>query len=331
MKIVLDTQGGDKSPEEIMRGGVKFAKNSESEIIFVGQKKQIETELKRHSDIKYSVLHAPEIINMTDAPAEAVRNKKNSSLVAGINAVKEGLADAFVSPANTGAIMAASLFRLGRIQKIDRPGIIIALPTLKGKKVFVIDVGANADCTAYNLLQFAIMGQVYANIQGIVGPTIGLLSIGQESNKGNRLILEAHAILREIPNFVGNIESNKILEGEVDLIVCDGFSGNLILKAYPSGAAFALKLFKREIQKTLRTKLGGWLIKSALKNLRPLIHPAQYGGALLLGVNGVIIIAHGHSDSEAIKNALFVAKNSVENQLIPKLKKRLDNYQSCCY
>ncbi|MFH0819456.1 MAG: phosphate acyltransferase PlsX [bacterium] len=329
MKIVLDTQGGDNPPQEIIKGGIEFAKETGEEVFFVGDREILRKELSRAPQIKSAIIHAPEVITMKDAPVEAIRQKKNSSLVTGINFFKKGLADAFISPANTGAVMAASLFRLGRLPRIDRPGIIIALPTLKGGKVFVIDVGANADCAAHNLLQFAVMGQVYANIQGIANPTVGLLSIGQESSKGNRLTLEAHAILREFPNFVGNIESNKVLQGGVDLVVCDGFSGNLILKAYPSAVDFTLKLLKREIEKTFRTKFGGWLIKPAIKKLRPLIHPAQYGGAPLLGVNGLVIIAHGHSDSEAIKNALKVAKNSVENQLISKIKTRLNNYQGC--
>lgn len=330
MKIVLDTQGGDKSPEEIIRGGVNFALKSSVKLAFAGSQEVIETELKKHPQIKqtdYSVIYAPEIITMADNPLKAIRRKKRSSLVMGIKAVKDGLADAFVSPANTGAVMAASLLFLKRIVGIERPGIAASLPTLGKKKILIIDAGANTDCSPETLLGFALMGKVYAQeIWGIINPSLGLLSTGEESGKGSRLVKDTHALLKSFDflNFKGNVEPAGILNGEVDVAICDGSIGNVMLKGSEAGAAFALKLIKNKIV-GFKATLGAWFLKSAFKEIKSIVSPAQYGGAPLLGIRGIVVIAHGHSGAEAIANALAVAQNAYEHQLIQKLENGLKN------
>jgi len=326
VKIVLDTLGGDNPPQEIIRGGVQAARSFDIEIVFSGDRQMIEKELRKHPTIKHSIIHAPEVIAMEDSPAEAVRKKKNSSLVKGIEAVKEGLADAFVSPANTGAVMAAALLRLGRIKGIERPGIATVLPTLNHKNTLVIDVGANVDCAPHNLFQFALMGSVYAKeILEVANPSIGLLNIGEEPSKGNELALKAYELLEELPNFAGNIESNKLLRGEVDVVACDGFVGNVMLKAYEGGAAATIEMLKNAINKDLKAKLGALILEPSLKSFKREISSSRYGGAPLLGVRGIVIIAHGNSDAEAIKNAIRVAKSAIEHKLVQKLEGGIKN------
>lgn len=337
MKIVLDTLGGDNPPQEIIRGGVQAAQSFDIEVIFAGDRQTIETELRKHPAIKYSIIHAPEAITMGESPAEAVRKKKNSSLVKGIEAVRDCMADAFVSPANTGAVMAAALLRLGRIKGIERPGIAGVLPTLNHKSVLVIDVGANVNCSPHNLFEFALMGSVYATeILEIPNPSIGLLNIGEESTKGNKLSLKAYELLEELPNFAGNIESNKLLFGEVDVVACDGFVGNVMLKAYEGGVAAAIEMLKHAINKDLKSKLGVLysgvsenlakrLLEPSFKSFKWEMSASKYGGAPLLGVRGIVIIAHGHSDAEAIKNAIRVAKSAIEHKLVDRLEGGITN------
>ena len=321
MKIVLDTLGGDNPPQEIIAGGVQAARSFGIEIVFSGDQQAIETEMRQHLGIKYSIIHAPQVITMEDSPAEAVRKKKNSSLVKGIESVRDGVADAFVSPANTGAVMAAALLRLGRIKGIERPGIATVLPTLNHKNTIVIDVGANVDCSPHNLFQFALMGSVYATeILEISNPSIGLLNIGQEPSKGNELALKAYELLEELPNFAGNIESNNLLRGDVDVVACDGFVGNVMLKAYEGGVAATIEMLKHAINQDLKAKLGALILESSLKSFKREMSSSRYGGAPLLGVRGVVIIAHGHSDAEAIKNAIGAAKSAIEHKLVQKLE-----------
>lgn len=329
MKIALDTQGGDRPPEEIIRGGIEFTTQSGSQVIFVGDENVIIEELRRHSpSIKHSILHAPGVIAMEEEPSQAILKKLNSSLFKGVELVEKGLAEAFVSPANTGAIMVASLILLGRIAKIKRPGIILAFPTRNPiRKVLVIDVGASADCLPRNLYQFALMGRIYATeILGISNPSLGLLNIGQEEVKGNALTKATHTILKEnkFPNYRGYVEGNKILHGEVDIVVCDGSTGNITLKAMEDTAAFVGDLIINNTRGA-RAKLGAWLLRPVFREIRTIISPSQYGGASLLGVNGIVIIAHGNSDAEAIKNALRVAERAYKNRLVEKLEEGLKN------
>jgi len=327
VRIVLDTLGSDNPPAEIIKGGVEAAKAFQVEMVFSGDGKLIEEELKRYPNVRFSIIHAPEIITMEDSPAEAVRRKKDSSLVRGIEALKEGTTEAFVSPANTGAVMAASLLKLGRIPGIDRPGIAAVIPTLQGGKMLLIDVGANTDCTPENIKQFAIMGKVYCQeILRVENPTVGLRSIGAEKHKGNKLVQKTFALLESLEGFVGNVESNWLLRGEVDVVVCDGFVGNICLKAYEGCAEATIALLQKAIRSSWLAKLGALFLKPVLKDFKQEMSASRYGGAPLLGVRGTVIIAHGHSDHKAIKNAIGVAVNSVEHKLVEKIEQGILKY-----
>ncbi len=319
IRIVLDTLGGDNPPAELIRGGLAAARAFEVEVIFAGERALIEQELRDQAPF-YSIIDAPEAVTMEDSPAEAVRRKRESSLVQGILALKEGRAEAFVSPGNTGAVMAAALLQLGRLPGIDRPGIAVPIPTLTGKSLLLIDSGANADCSPLNLQQFAIMGRVYMQeILGLPQPRLGLLNIGAERGKGNELARRAFELLEGLEGFVGNVESDRLLRGEVDVLVCDGFVGNILLKGIEGAAAAIIELLKRSIRQDLPARLGAILMASQFRLLREKLDSAHHGGAPLLGVNGVVIVAHGRSDALAIKNAIRVAKSAVQNRLPEKI------------
>lgn len=323
MKIVLDTLGGDRSPEELIAGGIAAITEYNIEVVFAGDQKLIERALSTHKNLKCSILHAPEEITMNEAPIEAVRKKKHSSLVQGIRAVRQGEADAFVSPANTGAVMAAALFNLGRLPEIDRPGIGVLVPTLDGRRTLLIDVGANAECDPEHLLEFGVMGTIYMReLLGVKNPRVGLLNIGEEPQKGDQQALKAFAYLQqELPNFAGNVEPNTLVEGGFDVVVTDGFTGNVCIKAYEGAATVTVRYLKREIEKSFLAKLGLPFLRPSLMRLKQEISAVQYGGAPLLGVRGVVIIAHGNSNAEAIKNAIRVAKEAVEHQVVEKIER----------
>ncbi len=322
MRIVLDTLGGDNPPEEIITGGIEAAKELGVEVALAGPRELIEKALAaagrsaERISIPITIIEAQEAITMEDSPTEAIRRKRSSSLIQGILAVKEGKADGFVSPGNTGAVMAAATLELGRLAGIDRPALAVLIPALDGRRFLLLDVGANADCSPLNLKQFAIMGQVYMReVFGIDHPKVGLLNIGTERGKGSELARKTYPLLEELEGFVGNVESNRILQGGVDVVVCDGFVGNVLLKGLEGSSHALLKLIKRTIQRSLPAKLGAFLLSPALQRVKEELDAAHYGGAPLLGVRGVVIVAHGHSDAEAIKNAIRVAKSAVENEL----------------
>ena len=323
MRIVLDTLGGDNPPEEVAAGGLEAVERFKIELLLAGPEKRLAPLLEErpHLRDRVTILDTAEAITMEDSPAEAVRRKRNSSLIKGIKALKEGLAEAFVSPGNTGAVMAAATLHLGRLPGIDRPGIGVTLPTLAGGRFLLIDVGANTDPTPQHLKQFAIMGQVYMHeVLGVAEPKVGLLNIGSEPNKGNELARKAYPLLTNLEGFVGNVESDRILQGGIDVVVCDGFVGNILLKGLEGAAVALFKLMKASIKKDLRAKLGGLLLEPALRRLAADLDPKQHGGAPLLGVKGVVIIAHGHSDAEAITNAIRVARTAVENRLPKRIE-----------
>jgi glycerol-3-phosphate acyltransferase PlsX len=327
MKIVLDTLGGDNPPEEIVRGGLLAANEYGVGITFAGDE-AILSKLVPSGNPNFNIIHAPEVIEMEDSPAETVRRKKNSSLVLGIKEVRRGAADAFVSPANTGAVMAGSLFGLGRIKGIQRPGIALIMPTTEGKEVIVIDMGANTDCTAENLFQFAIMGRVYAHrVLGHETPHLALINIGSEAHKGNDLVKQAREYLKDVPGFVGNIEPNRLFAGEVDVAVCDGFVGNILLKAAEGGVRITTSILRDTLTKTsVLEKLGLLIARPALRRFRDEMNISKFGGAPLLGIKGVSIVAHGDSDAEAIKHAIRVAKNAVECDLVHRIEARIGEY-----
>ncbi len=327
VKIVLDTLGADSSPSEIIAGGVLAAKELNCEVVFSGRREDIKQAVKTQNlDGNYSILDAPEAVTMKESPAESVRRKKNSSLVRGLELLKDG-ACAFVSAGNTGAVMAASLILSGRIEGIDRPGIASIFPTLSGEGILVIDVGANPNCTPENLKQFALMGSIYSReVLGVASPSVGLLSIGKEERKGNKLTLAAYKLLESSGlNFVGNVESHRLItQKEADVVVCDGFVGNVLLKAYEGGASATIQFLKKTLKEEspgLRTKLGAYLLKPSLNKFKEQMSPSQFGGAPLLGVKEITIIAHGQSNKIAIKNAIKKAHRSVEHDLVGLIEK----------
>ncbi|MDR1997947.1 MAG: phosphate acyltransferase PlsX [Candidatus Margulisbacteria bacterium] len=324
MRIVLDAMGGDYAPAEVVKGAVEAAKDESLTIVLVGDQAKVGLELRKYpKKNNIETVHASEDISMSEHPVEAVRTKKDSSLNVGMRLVKEGRADALVSAGNTGAVMAAALFGLGRIKGIERPAICGAFPSVRGH-VVVVDIGANADCRPAHLVQFAYMGRAYVEkVVGVENPRIGLLNIGEEDTKGNELTIAAHKLLRNEVinglNFVGNIEGKDILENEADVVVCDGFVGNVVLK-FAEGLIFSMtKLLKQQFLRFWPALIGVILQIPALNSLKTKIDYSEHGGAPLLGVNGVVIITHGRAKARTIKNALKAAATAVKQNLIEAL------------
>ncbi|MCG8402214.1 MAG: phosphate acyltransferase PlsX [Firmicutes bacterium] len=321
MRIALDAMGGDHAPREIVLGAWETCREIGLKVILVGDQDVLQREVELLGPCKgLEILHAPEVIRMDEAPATAVRRKKNSSVVMAAELVRSGEAMAMVSAGSTGATMAASLLRLGRIKGIDRPAIASVLPTERGA-VILLDVGANVDCKAKNLLQFAFMGSLYAKkVLGVEKPRVGLLNVGEESTKGNELTQDTYVMLSGAGiNFYGNIEGRDIFQGTVDVVVCDGFIGNIVLKTSEGLVDVLMKMIKKEMQQNSLTKIGAALALPSLKNLKKRLDYSEYGGAPLLGINGVAIVCHGSSNSLAIKNALGCARESVETGLIKSI------------
>ncbi len=319
MKIAVDAMGGDYAPFEIVKGAVEAVRQFGREVILVGDATLIQEQLAQldYDKNKISVVHASEVIQMDEAPAVAIRRKKDSSIVVCNKLIKEGVADAVVSAGSTGAAMGASLLGLGRIKGIDRPAIASIIPTLTGGTL-LLDVGANAECKPVNLLQFAIMGHIYAKkILGVDKPKVGLLNIGEEETKGNDLYFESHQLIKNSKlNFIGNIEGRDITKGRADIIVCDGFVGNVVLKFGEGLARDLMWMIKQELKKNFFVKVGAALVFTQAKGLKKRIDYAEYGGAPLLGVNGVSIISHGSSNAKAISNAIRVAAECVEQKVV---------------
>lgn len=315
MRIALDAMGTDAAPFHEVEGAVEALRcfERECEILLVGDEKKINQELSRHSGFpedRISVIHAPEQIVPGEGPASAVRKKPHSSIVIGVKLQKEGKAEAFVSAGSTGAVMAASLLFLRPLPGVDRPAIGTVLPT-SGNPTLLLDAGANVDCKPQHLLQFAHLGHIYAqDLLEVERPRIGLLNIGEEPEKGNELAVEAHRLLRASKlNFIGNIEGREIIRGGCDVLVCDGFDGNLILKFYESVAEFIIGVLRKEIRSRPADGLD-------LDQVFRFLDYEEYGGAPLLGVNGVSIIMHGSSRPKAISNALEVAARAVESSMV---------------
>lgn len=321
MQIAVDAMGGDHAPGEIVRGAVEAARERIADIILVGDQKALEHELNPlHTPTNIDIVHTEQVVAMDEQPALALRRKRDASIMVATRLVKEGRAAAVVSAGSTGAQMAAALLVLGRSGKIQRPAIATLIPTLKGPKL-LLDAGANVDCRPEHLLEFAMMGNVYAaRVMGILKPRVGLLNIGTEACKGNEQTLGAFNLLKAANlNFIGNIEGRDIFTGDTDVIVCDGFVGNVLLK-FGEGMAQALfTMIAGEVKKTLRAKIGAALVLPALGALKKQVDYTEYGGAPLLGVQGVSIICHGSSNARAIKNAIRVAVRCVEEGLVTGL------------
>jgi len=315
MKIVVDAMGSDRYPQPDVEGAVQAAREYGIEIVLVGNKDVVESELAKHdlSGLPVSLVHASQIIEMKEHPAAAVKSKKDASMVVGIQMLKQGQVDAFVSAGNSGGVLAAALLHLGRIKGVKRPALSSVFPTRKGP-CFLLDLGANADCKPEYLLQFAIMGSVYAErVLGIANPRVAIVSNGEEEGKGNTLVQETYPLLEASGlNFVGNAEGKDIPAGLADVIVTDGFTGNVIVKLTEGVAGFLLDIIKEEIKSRPLATAGALLAKPAFDQVRKRLDYREYGGGPLLGVDGIVIVAHGRSDSLAIKNAIRVARQAVE-------------------
>ncbi len=331
MRIALDAMGGDRGSELLVQGAIlALREKSDIEIVLLGPEDYLVqhlTELNIEAPLakRIHIEHAPEIISMHETPVDAVRRKKNSTVMVGFELVRQGRAEAVVSAGNSGATMASAVRKLGRLKGISRPGIASLFPTLKNP-VMIMDIGANVDCRPPHLAQFAIMASsCVSKILKISNPRVGLLSIGEEAGKGNALVKDAHDLLKASNlNFVGNVEGRDVYQGDVDVIVCDGFVGNVSLKVSEGLAEAAMRMLKSEIEKSIRAKLGYLLIHSAFARFRKRVDYAEYGGAPLLGINGTGIISHGKSNATAIKNAILVAENMVRNHVNDSIVEALE-------
>jgi glycerol-3-phosphate acyltransferase PlsX len=315
IRVAVDVLGGDRGPEEIVAGAVGVASDGLQPVLFG----------PGGLDARGLPLVETEgAIGMDESPVDAVRAKPGSSLVRAVRAVADGDADAVVSAGSTGAMLAASLFHLRRLPGVLRPGIAVVLPARRGPSV-LIDAGANADARPEHLLQFAHMGATFAEeILGIAEPEVRLLSIGEEAEKGSQLALEAHELLRDSPlRFAGNTESRRLLEGDADVVVTDGFTGNVALKALEGTILTLLDSLRVEIGASARGRLGGLLIRPAARRVRTRLDPETYGGAYLLGLGGLVVIAHGSSSRVAIGNAVRLAARGVEHRVVERLQARL--------
>ncbi len=317
-RVAVDAMGGDWAPEEVVAGAAEARSDTIQPILF-GPREAVEP-LAADLDL----VHTAEVVSMEEKPGDAVRTKRESSLFAVARAVGAGEADAAVSAGNTGAFLAAGLVEIGRLPGVHRPAVAIPLPAVEGPSV-LIDGGANADARPEHLVQFAHMGTVFSReVLGIRDPAVGLLSIGEEADKGNRLVREAYGLLADGRlRFAGNVEGRDLLRGAADVVVCDGFTGNVILKTLEGGIATALWSLREEVAATARGKLGGLLIRPAARALRERLNPETYGGAYLLGLRGLVVIAHGNSSRTAIANAIRLAARGVEGRVVARIAARL--------
>ena len=308
MKIVIDGMGGDNAPKSNVEGIVNAIKEYGVDIIVTGDKEILEKEFSNYDfdKSKLEIVHTTEIIENEDKPVKAIRSKKDSSMVVALRMVKENKADAIVSAGNTGALLAGGLFVVGRIKGIDRPCLCPAIPNVKRGMTLIADGGANADCKPINLVEFAGMSNIYANrVLGINRPKIALANIGIEEGKGNDLVKKSYEELKKLDlNFIGNVEAREVINAYTDIVVCDGFTGNILLKSTEGVAMSMMNLIKEALLSSTKGKLGAMLIKDDLRKIKSYMDYSEYGGAPLLGVNGGVIKAHGSSDSKAIKNAI---------------------------
>lgn len=329
MKIALDAMGGDNAPLEIIKGAVAALEEvSELELVLVGKKEVIEAELSKYkyNKEKIEIVDAREIIEMTDEPVVAVKSKKDSSMNRTLELVKDGTVNASVSAGNTGALITASQLKLKRIKGVLRPAIATMFPNKKGH-MLMLDVGATADCKPEFLNQYAMMGSKYMEILvGKKNSKVGLLNIGTEEGKGNEVTREAYNLLKENKsiNFVGNVESTEVMNGNIDVVVTDGFTGNMVLKTAEGIGKFILDVIKTEVSKSFIYKLGALLLMPALKVVKSKMDSSEYGGAIFLGLNGISIKAHGNSDAVAIKNAIKVAEKFAKLSFVEEMKKVID-------
>ncbi|MEW6676026.1 MAG: phosphate acyltransferase PlsX [Nitrospirota bacterium] len=330
MRIALDAMGGDHAPAVNVEGAVETVNEFDHiELILVGDESLIRRELdsRRYPLNRITIRHTSQVVRMDESPSVAIRKKKDSSIKRAVELVKAGEADAFVSAGHSGVAMATALFLLGTSKGVDRPAIAAIMPALKGQFV-LIDAGANVDCRPENLFQFALMGNAYCrSILEKPEPKVALLSIGEEDTKGNELTKEAFKLLKEADiNFTGNIDGNDIFTGNADVIVCDGFIGNLVLKTSEGLAEIIIKMLKREIADMTTGKVGYLFMRPALRNFKKKTDYDEYGGAPLLGINGTCIISHGRSTAKAIRNAIRVASDFSEKKVYEVIASEIERY-----
>ncbi len=333
LRIAVDAMGGDYAPATVVEGALSALRESGNrfEIVFVGDERKIKEELKKHdiAGLDFSIVDAPQVIEMDDIPSVALRRKKNSSIVVGMKLHSDGEVDAFASAGNTGAVLVAATFILGRIEGISRPTIGSVFPTEAGTKSIMLDVGANVDCKPHHLLEFAIVGHIYSNTMlGQRNPKVALLNIGEEGTKGSEVILQTYRLLSESKlNFIGNIEGRDILLGKADVIVCDGFVGNIVLKFAESVLGVLKRRLRNYAIKNIFRKLTfGFLARGLRKALKEFDYQ-EYGGVPFLGVNGVAVIGHGSSSAIAIKNMIYRAEEMVQKKINQKIKDALNHYK----
>lgn len=328
-KIAIDVMGSDRGPSVIVEGAVQAARELDTKLILVGKKDIIEREISKYGGnfSKIEIVNAPEHISMRDGILRILK-RTGTSIRKAIELVKEGIAGGVVSAGNTAAVMALSKTILGPIEGIDRPALAVVIPTQQGSTL-LLDVGANADCKPINLLQFAVMGAVFMRkLLNVENPRVALMSIGEEEEKGNELIKESIPLFKNSSlNFIGNVEGKDLYKGLADVIVCDGFTGNVALKVSEGTAEILLSLLRKEIGKNLWAKIGYLFMKRALKKFRKKVDYSSYGGALLLGVNGIAVVGHGRSDSHAIKNAIKVARDFIRNRIPEKIRTEIIKFQ----
>lgn len=328
MQIALDAMGGDYGSEELIAGALLAVKQTGLSVSLVGDESLLRKHLEvlnpdSKSEKLIKIVHSSQVIEMNEHPVDAIRKKKDASIMVAFDLVRRGEADAAVSAGNSGATLAAATRKLGRLEGISRPGIASIFPTLK-KPVVLMDIGANVDCRPQHLFQFGVMAAAFSRINDVKNPRVGLLSIGEETGKGNSLIKETYPLLEKSTlNFIGNVEGRDVFQGEVDVIVCDGFVGNVCLKVSEGLAEAAMQMLRDEIVKSFRAKIGYLLARHAFKAFKKRVDYAEYGGAPLLGIDGIGIICHGKSSAQAIKNALLeavkMAKGNINQDILDSL------------
>jgi glycerol-3-phosphate acyltransferase PlsX len=324
MNIVLDVMGGDHAPDEIVAGAVEAARTYGITISLIGRPDLVQTALGKHTTtgLNLPIVAASQVIEMGDKPANAVRAKPDSSMVVACQMVKRGEAQAFVTAGNTGGALAAGIFTMGRVKGILRPALVTPFPTQQGFCV-ILDIGANADVRPEHLQQFAIMGTIYARtVMGKANPTVRILSNGEEAGKGSQLVISAFDLLEKTPgiNFQGNVESKEIIEGATDVIVTDGFTGNIFVKTAEATARLLQRVMLQELRRGPISIVGAFLAQSALRRMRRRMDDSEYGGAVLLGLSGPLVVAHGRSNANAIRHAIRVAKQAIEQDILGKIQ-----------
>lgn len=323
MNIVLDAMGSDAHPGPEIEAAILAAEKWGDPLLLCGPQALLEPLLARHAGrtANVRIIDAPEVLTMEDKPVEAAKTKPRNSMAVGMALIKAGEADAFVTAGNTGGALANSLFRLGRIRGVKRPVLAAVIPRRNGY-VVALDIGANADCRPQFLAQFAILGSIYAQTAlGIEKPRVGLLSNGEEAGKGNELVKESYPLLEDSAiHFIGNVEAKEVFGGELDVVVCDGFTGNIFVKTSEAVAGFLIEMIREQIKASPIASIGGLLARPAFRRVGAILDPGEYGAAPLLGVDGLVFIGHGRSDARALVNGIGLARKSVENGLLARLR-----------